>query len=386
MDKKKVLFVVGGLHRAGAERYAYEIDMALDKSKFKTSILCLEARESISKKWKERYYEKKHELLGTEISFIDSFVKKQSNEDNLLNKIFHKITRKKFKKANHTYKTEFNTYLNNFDVIHWMGEYTFIHAIPQYIKEKSVISSLSAKFQDNHIYDWYDFDYPYHFVSGFRIEDGEYDAFKNITHTYFPLVMNISEKENQWKFQNNKIKKIGIFTRLDRYKPLDPFFYSFQLLLDQIPNCELHIFGNGDPLEEGMIKYLDRLDIADKVFFREHQENIVETVKNEHIDISWFQGYNSDRPAGYAGLDICTTGTPLVCWDFHSKPFNAFNEVFPHFKNLNDFVNFSVTILKEQEKAKKLSKNQFEMVFKTNNVKNFIASLEELYESFSKKT
>lgn len=381
----KVLFVVGGLHRAGAERYAYEIDRTLDKKKFITSILCLEAKDSISNNWKERYYEKKHELLGTKITFLDSFVEKHIKADNLLFKIFHKITRKKFKKAKSKYKPEFYNFLNQFDVIHWMGEYTFIHAVPENTKQKSIISSLSAKFQDSHIYDWYDFNYPYHFVSGFRLEDGEYDAFNNITHTYFPLVMHINAKENQWNFQDNKIKKIGIFTRLDRYKPLDPFFYSFQLLLDQMPNCELHIFGNGDPVEQGMIKYLDRLGITNKVFFRGHQENIVATVRNEHLDLSWFQGYNSDRPAGYAGLDICTTGTPLVCWDFHPNPFNPFNVIFPHFKNLNNFVNFSVEILNDKEKAEALSLNQFQEVFKTNNIESFISGLEDLYEEYSIK-
>lgn len=383
---KKVLFVVGGFHRAGAERYAYEIDAALNKNKFTVSILCIENKDFISNNWKERYYDKKHELLGSKISFIDSFFEEPVKADNLLHKIFHKITRKKFKKVKHKYKPEFYDYLNQFDVIHWMGEYTFIHEVPQNIKEKSLISSLSAKFQDIHLYHWYDFDYPYHFVSGFHLEDGEYDEFTNIKHTYFPLVMNISVKENQWKFQDNKIKKIGIFTRLDRYKPLDPFFYSFQLLLDKIPNCELHIFGNGDPVEQGMTKYLDRLGIADKVFFRGHQEDIVQTVKNEHLDLSWFQGYNNDRPSGYAGLDICTTGTPLVCWDFHTKPFNPFNTTYPHFKNLNNFVNFSVEILKDKEKAETLSLNQFQEVFKTNDIENFISDLENLYVEYSKKS
>lgn len=58
MDKTEVLFVVGWLHRAGAERFAYEIDSALDKSKFKLSILCLEQKGIMATNWKERYYEK----------------------------------------------------------------------------------------------------------------------------------------------------------------------------------------------------------------------------------------------------------------------------------------------------------------------------------------
>lgn len=379
---KRILFVVGGLHRAGAERFAYEIDAALDKNKFNVSILCLEEKGTVSAHWKERYYEKKHEALGTTISFLDSFLKKQSTS--LSGKLFHKMTRGKFKQEKNKFKPAFYSYLDQFDVIHWMGEYTFIHSVPQNIKEKSLIHSMSAKFQDIHLYDAYDFDYPYHFISGFRLEDGEYDEFKKISHTFFPLVMNIAVKENKWKFQDSSVKKIGIFTRLDRYKPLDPFFYAFQLLLDQMPNCELHIYGNGNPKAEGMTDYLERLGITDKVFFRGHQDDIVQTATNEHLDLSWFQGYNNDRPAGYAGFDICTTGTPLVCWDFYAKPFNPFNPTYPHFKNLNGFVNYSLEVLKDKEKAASLSSDQFTDVLKTRNIDNYILGLEDLYQKISK--
>jgi glycosyltransferase involved in cell wall biosynthesis len=382
MYKHKILFVVGGLHRAGAERFAYEIDLSLNKHDFEISILCLEDKDVISKKWQERYYEKKHEALGTKITFMDSFKYKQSSS--LIVRIFHKVTFRKFKKSKKRFNSKLSSFLNQFDVIHWIGEYTFIHSIPDNIKEKSLISSMSAKFQDINLYNNYDFDFLYNFISGFRLDDGEYNDFKKIKHTHFPLVLNIVEKTNQWKFQGNKIKKIGIFTRLDRYKPLDPFFYAFQLLLDQIPNCELHIYGNGDPVLEGMILYLDRLGITDRVFFRGHQDDIVKTVREEHIDLSWFQGYNSDRPSGYAGLDICTTGTPLICWDFHSKPCNPFNTTYPHFKNLNNFVNYSLEILTNKEKAEALSINQFKEVYKTNYIYNYLSILEDLYKNISK--
>lgn len=382
---RKVLFVVAGLNRAGAERFAFEIDAALNKNKFNLSILCLEQKSQNHKNWKERYYEKKHQDLGTKISFLDPFLEKQKTY--LIGKIFHKITRSKFKQKKYKFKPTFYDYLNQFDAIEWMGEYTFIHAVPDYIKKKSLIFTMSAKFQDPTIYNNFDFKYPYHFLSGFNNgeEKYEYSQFENITHTFFPLVLKISEKENKWKFNDSKIKKIGIFTRLDRYKPLDPFFYSFQLLLDHMPNCELHIFGNGNPKDEGMLRYLERLEITDKVFFRGHQDDIVKTANDEHLDVSWFQGYNNDRPAGYAGFDICTTGTPLICWDFFPKPFKPENHIYPHFKNLNKFVNYSLEILTNKEKAESLSRVQFADVLETRNVDNFISKMEDLFESIAKK-
>jgi glycosyltransferase involved in cell wall biosynthesis len=191
-------------------------------------------------------------------------------------------------------------------------------------------------------------------------------------------------EQKPWKYINSEVKKIGIFTRLNRYKPLDPFFYSFQLLLDKLPNCELHIFGNGDPEKEGMTRYLKNLGITDKVFFRGHQSDIVETVLNEEIDLSWFQGYNNTKPAGYAGFDICTTGTPLVCWDFIEQPVDPFNEVYPHYKNLNQFVAKSYEILISEQSADRLSNLQFIDISEKRDSYKYIHYLDSIFEQIVK--
>jgi glycosyltransferase involved in cell wall biosynthesis len=379
MNRINVLFVVGALHRAGAERFAFEIDLALNKERFEVSILCLQREQYISTKWDNRYYEDKHKSIGTNVLYIDKFL--ENHKISTIERIFHKLTRKKFKKVKEVYKESLFSYLDDFDIVHWMGEYTFIHQVPHRIKKKSLIHSMCAKFQNPSLYDDYDFNYRYQFISGFINEElkFEYSQFKDISHTYFPLALKMHQNENRWKYIDSKIKKIGIFTRLDKNKPLDPFFYAFHLLLDINPDCELHVFGNGNPKEEGMLAYLDRLGILDKVIFRGHQEDIALTATTEHLDLSWFQGYNNRSPAGFAGFDICLTGTPLVCWDFFPKPIRSFNSIFPNFKNLNQFVNFSSEILNDKNKAEKLSNLQFEDVLLNNDMDKLILIVEDLY-------
>lgn len=381
MHKLNILFVVGSLHQAGAERFAYEIDSALDKNKFKVSILCLETKKQSSITWNNRFYEKKHLDLGTEISYIDTYL--NNKKQNLFERIFHKLTKNTFKKNKSKWKPLFYKFLNTFDVVHWMGEYTFIESVPDHIKQKSLIYIMSARFQDPDIYKTYNFKYHYHFMSGFKEEEIKYELnqFENVKYTYFPLVLRIDSGDNNWKFIDSPIKKIGIFTRLDRFKPLDPFFYSFQLLLDKQPNCELHIFGNGDPVKEGMISFLERLAIKNRVIFRGHQDDIVKMLNTEHIDVAWFQGYNNDRPAGYAGFDVCSTGTPLICWDFFPNPVTPFNSVYPHFKNLNEFVKESLKVLTDKQAAEKLSQAQYSDIEKARNSKYFIQVLEDTYQS-----
>lgn len=383
MEKIKILLVVADFYQAGAQRFVYEIDKVLDRNKFQIEILCLEKISILNKDWNGRYYESLHEKIGTKITYIDKFLEKQALSLSL--RIFHKITRNKFKKAKPKYKSNFSLFFDQFDVIHWMGEYTYIHSLPLYIRKKSIIYSMSAKFQNAYIYSHFDFEYPYNFMSGFKQMEIEYEysQFKKINHFYFPLVMQIFQKKKQWFYKETEIYKIGIFTRLTYYKPLDPFFYSFQLLLDKLPNCELHIFGNGDPEKEGMIRCLKRLGLQEKVFFRGHQANIIETAIKEHINLSWFQGYNNDRPAGYAGLDICSTGTPLICWDFFDKPNDFFNETYPHYKNMTNFVRKSVEVLTNEKAANLLSELQFQDVLMTRDVNKHIRELEKEYLKIS---
>lgn len=376
MKRTKVLFVVGDFCRGGAERFTYEVDRALNKEIFEISIFCLNRESQVMAGWSDRYYDSKHLELGSHLTYADKFRNFGENKPTLLKRAIRKIIPKKPASNQNLYK-----YFDSFDVIHWMGEYTFIQSVPDIIRKKSIIQTMSAKFQNRAIYDSYNHELYYNFCSFFNEDEISYELsqFEDYHYIIVPLMLKIEQRANQWKHEESKIKKIGIFTRLSKAKPLDPFFYAFQLLLDRCPNCELHIFGNGDPTTEQMTDALERLGIKDKVFFRGHQQDIVQTALNENLNLSWFQGYNNDRPAGYAGVDICTTGLPLICWDFHPNPKNKENSVYPHFKNLNQFVSFSLSILTNKDKAERLSNLQFTETIKRNDIKKNIFIIENEY-------
>ena len=105
-------------------------------------------------------------------------------------------------------------------------------------------------------------------------------------------------------------------------------------------------------------------------------------IRNGNINLTWFQGYNNSRPAGYAGLDISTTGTPLICWDFMEFPNNSFNEIYPHYKNLNHFVYKSYEILTNKQLSEELSQFQFKDVNLNKNIDKNIYRLYEIYNQF----
>jgi glycosyltransferase involved in cell wall biosynthesis len=379
MSKLKILLVVYDFFPAGAERFAYEIDRALDREKYEVAILCLKNEINDDELWNEPYYHKRHIEIGSTVLFFDNF--RPSNFVGL--RIYRWIKKKVFGHKLKDYNYKLIDFMDHFDVIHWIGEYSYLHQFPSRIVEKSIICVMSAKFQNPDIYSKFDLDLRYNLMSAFEANEYklEFSEFKNYQHWFVPLLLKIPYNINKWSFENSKVKKIGIFTRLNIYKPLDPFFYAFHLLLDDLPNCELHIFGNGNPEKEGMTRYLKNLNIENKVFFRGHQNSIVETLISEHIDLSWFQGYNNNRPAGYAGFDVCSTGTPLICWDFIEKPRNPHNEVYPHYKNLSQFVRKSIEVLTNEISANSLSKAQFNDILANRDVKKNIYLLENAYQS-----
>ena len=68
-NKVKVLFVVSEFYQAGTQRFAFEIDRALNKDTFTVEILCILPLNS-SQRFSD-YYFSKHLELGTKIYFLD---------------------------------------------------------------------------------------------------------------------------------------------------------------------------------------------------------------------------------------------------------------------------------------------------------------------------
>lgn len=400
-DKIKVLFVVMDFYQAGAQRFMYEVDSALDKTKFEVHILSNWSL-NVSKDFSDYYY-KKHIELGSRIYFLKDILGKDPLNFRILNKLSNNsisrrvlpgFVKNKIESAlqNNNIKVErFNKFLEQFDVINWVGEYLVAILNPLINKavfNKSVIHIMNGKFQGRDDYAKFPKDVHYIFASGFDEEKQikyEFSEIPNYRHVIFPLFLNIYNNVNKWKFKSDKRnKKIGIFTRLHPMKPLDPFMYAFHLLLEQLPDTELHIFGAGDPVESGMLRYVKHLGMEDKVFFRGHAEDLVKTAISEDLDLVWFQGYRN-RPGGYAGFDICQIGIPQVFWEFASTvgDSNTEDNIYPIYKNLRSFVKKSIDVLTDGEAAMQLSNIQFNDVVEKRDMKKNISILENLFREFA---
>ena len=380
-NKTKILFVVSEFYQAGTERFTYELDRALNKNLFYVEILCLIPLNS-STRFSD-YYFSKHIELGTKIHFLDQV--NRLFQPTLKQKLEHFILKKQYPDE----RSKIKSFFNQFDCISVMGEYN-LKDIYKFItpenKHKLLIHIQNSKFQVPGAYDSFPKEELFHFVSGFQKGQIEFELseFKNWKHTYYNLNFKFENVYFKTTYNSSKSPKIGIFTRLTATKPLDPFIYAFQLIAEQLPSAELHIYGSGDPVKERVFRYVDQLALHQNVIFRGHQENILKIAVEDKIDLVWLHGYHG-LPGGWAGFDISSAKFPQLFWNFgktkHSKDYSFF----PMFNSISAFAAKSLELIQNPEIAKKIAEDQFEYTNEHYNIEKNICVMEELYQSIKKQ-
>ncbi|CAI2765399.1 glycosyltransferase family protein [Flavobacterium collinsii] len=383
MNKIKIIFLVSDFYHNGAQREMYEFDTSLDRSKFDITILSLtplNTRADLTD-----YFYEKHLELGSKVIFLDDYFNKPNKS--LAYKVLNKVSRSFFKKKTSLKNNKsVAALLNDFDKVVFMGEYVYQYLatfIPHDFFQTVIIFVMCFRFQSEN-YRNFSKDNKYSFISVFddlEQVEFEFQGFKDYTYQHMPLSLNISDIYKKWNFKdNNEIKRIGIFTRLHKDKPLDPFLYAYQILISQGVNVELHIFGIGDFKQAEYDRYINHLGLKDKVYFRGHQSDMKQTILDEKLDLIWFQGYNN-IPGGYAGLDACLTGTPQIFWDFfvgENGQINKLDVVYPHYKDVLLFVEASKAILYDEKIAKSISDRQFQNVVDNRDIAKNIKTVEEI--------
>lgn len=370
-DKIRVLFFVTEFWQAGTQRFTFEVDQALDKTRFETTILSFRSLNTIPERLD--YYYQKHLDLDTQIYFLDEFSR----------------TKKFGMFRNYSNRDALNAFLDTFDVISFMGEYSY-HKISNGLSDRnlsrSVIHIMNSKHQNPALYNLYDTSQSYHFCSGFLADEiaDELSVFDDYKHTYFPLFIHVSNSSPFWSFPASETKKIGVFTRITKTKPLDPFLFAFHLLQNRVPNLELHLFGQPDAEIERVNQAIHFLGINDKVSLRGHVSNMKQMALDEELSLVWFHSYYG-VPGGFAGFDITSLGIPQLFWNFtHSKK-DKIDPCFPVFSDLTDFVDRSKELLINKEKATAFSDMQFNRLIETRNSKDHISKLEDLYRKIKQR-
>ena len=376
-NKVKILFIVSEFYQSGANRYTYEIDSCLDKSKIDFQLLSWHPLNN-STVWEDYYYSK-HLALNTPIFFEHDI--NQVTVPTLGERISKKI--KKSPLPNE--RKLLHDFLNQFDKMVVIGEYLYPYVarfMTQDQLDKTFVSIHNSIFQHKENYAKYDKTLKYRFISGF--EDGmfqqELQEFQQYEHYFFPLSINITNTHFKSNYRITNPIKIGIFTRLSHTKPLDPFLYAFQLILEKYPSAEFHIYGSGDPEQEGISRIVKQLALEKNVFLRGHQDDLIDTALSENLNLIWLHGYYG-VPGGFAGFDICTTKIPQVFWDFSVSSEEFSDNRFPMFHQLSKFVSKSLEVLENPSYAEELAEMQYKYIEEEKNIQKYIHILEEIFLS-----
>lgn len=368
MEKHKILFIVTEFWQAGGQRYTYEIDRALDKDNFESSFLSYRDLGTKSD-WDDYYYDK-HVELGSEVYFYSSFDKEES--------LLHPSKRNVLKRKKAFNKL--NEFFDNYDTILLQGEWVYAKfkmIFNANSRKKCHISMLNSISQFPQNYAGFNKNDQFNFISAFNEEAVKFElqGFSSYKHFYFPLGINFSSDSPKWNSSSLNKKRIGIFTRLTKTKPIDPFIYAFQVLLSHDPNYELYIYGNGDPEQSGIMNHIRFLNLQDKIQFRGHQKEMIEVALKDEIGLTWFLGFHG-MPAGFAGYDICSIGLPQLFWDL--KPNESSNSnVIPMYTNLVSLAEKTNDLFNNHEQADALSIAQYKYVKEEIDIASFIKSFEE---------
>lgn len=373
-SKVNVLFVVSEFWQAGTQRFTYELDRALNKDRFSIEILSLLPLNT-SEYFQDHYYQK-HLDLGSKVHFLQAI--NHRTTPTLKQKIKHRLFNTSFPDE----RLPIKSFFDKFDCISIMGEYNY-KEIACYLSaennRKLLIHVQNSRYQVANNYEAFPKSEVFHFVSGFHNDQLKYELsdFKLFKHTYYNLNFSFQRQYNKGDYRSTSSPKLGIFTRLTPAKPLDPFIYAFQLIVEQFPEAELHIYGSGDPKEQGISRYVEQLCLEKQVKYRGHQEDIIKSAVEDQLDLVWGHGYHG-LPGGWVSFDLSTAGFPQLFWNFGNNT-EKFHSFFPMFNSVNEMAKKSISILLDQTAAKMLAEEQFEYTNQNYNISKNIHVMEQLY-------
>jgi glycosyltransferase involved in cell wall biosynthesis len=261
----------------------------------------------------------------------------------------------------------------------------FADLLPDDVLERSLVHLLAVRhqFKPNDFVAYRNFrpDWRYHLVSSFRTNAAvkhELAFFGTFEHTYFPIVLNTSKARLEWRPTNNGTPRIGLFGRLHRTRPIEPFLAALNVIRNTRPETELHIWGDGDPEAEGITRMIETFHIDSAVTFHGHTADIVKSATDHELDLIWFQSFYG-YPAGYAGYDMCLAGFPHVFWELLPNiDGQSGDPAYNCYRDLQGFADMSLKLLKDTDYAARLSEQQIHAVKRDQDVHIWIKAFEDL--------
>lgn len=374
--RKRLLFVTNSLQKAGSEKYTFEIVKNIDKSLFDVEVLTT-ADVHINKKFPHVYY---FELkkLGIKIhttlyrpgeiqpSFINRLpLKKVSNY------ILFRINR--YRRSG-LYNKRLRKLFSSFDAV-ILVDALFFHHIknnldPGIYFETHLMCHQAQFNKDFKIYYAYDknsTEYNFVYADEYQLSEIEAQEVK-IKNTFgFPLSINVDDLNpvDYHKIVEKKEFNIGVFTRINRIKPIDKILEAFEILKNLNTEVKLKIFGHiQDPdYHKELMETIKNKGLIHHISFEGHAENMVEGIKEKNVSLAWIVSIY--EYVGYAATELCMNNIPIILDNIDGnnaiKPIDNETSIPPYFFTPSELAKHTHYIISNNklEELQQLETDQF---------------------------
>lgn len=392
--KKKILFIYEDLVQAGAQRYMYELINLLDERKFEIHILCGRNSNSARKDWKELYYfmlKNKgfimHRLMLNSIRNTPFYIQTGlKNFDDL----FNKISRFIYERISFTRQYKIKKLLKIVDWITIFDHYTYSYIKKFNLPEsKFDIHLMSHYFQDNKMFSPFDKGKKHIFFIFCMKQKQEALKYGNLsssnTFQFLPLLINLRNRANLYQklpVDETKVFKIGLFTRLDSNKMIEPFLIALKTIVSQHPSkCKLYIIGNktrNPNYTEHIKRFITFLSLEKNVKLEGHIDNLESFIFQKNIHVSWH--YSAGNTIGYSGIEVASYGIPSSFYSILPPNEKDVNDI--HYSpDITSFVNRTMKLLTNHKFHKEEGEYIRKYLFKTYHSEKFREMINLYYSS-----
>ncbi|MCL1675699.1 glycosyltransferase [Elizabethkingia meningoseptica] len=385
--RKKILFVTYGLQKAGSEKYLYELVTNMSKEKFDIEVLASNNVRS-DKVFPHYYYNQLKKQQVKVHTLFHTYKKVEFDKNKITGRIFlklEKILRLKGIYHHLFYKRRILNLLKKFDAVILIDALYFF-LIKDFITDdyyfETHLMCHQAQFDPNfEIYSNYNKNHNYNFVyiDKKQILELESQGIKCKNSYYFPLSIKLEELNNEYKVSNNPDEvNIGIYTRINRIKPIDKLIDAFGHFNSLYPDSRLKIFGKVQEPDyyAELCDKIQSMKLENKVFFLGHVNNMIESAKDENITLVWV--VSIFQFIGYAGLELCLNNVPVVLNNIDAgsdKELDNADIIPPYFYDEVKLANYTYDIIKK-DKIGELLNIEKRKYIKENNLKVNISKYE----------
>lgn len=392
--KKRLLIVVDHLLQHGVERYTYELCKAIDKEEFEVTVLSLNKLHEAN-----NYYGPLLRQLNVNVidydresvfrvfnnRWLDDLVKKLIGITKLIGKdigrqlqhrLLHKI-------------------LNQYQVIALMKIENFNAYQEVFAEYKNLIIHLlstQAQYPVNPYINLPARNYNFVLFSDDQkahVLGTDFIAPVNKGQLQFhelPLFMDLTGRYNTYLQKETEEPVIGIFSRISMDQPTIIMLVAFSLVIKRYPNAKLLFFGAcyEQYVQDFFMLNCEILKMQNNVKFMGHVPDLKEAIVTNKISLAWMN--MAGDAMGYSSIEILSYGLPAVFFDTAISGNVATGLVVENrklcFKDIEEFVEITATVLANHQEREKLSKILYKYVHAKYEVDgNRIEELQQLYSS-----